>query len=320
MEKIEVILDLAGLRGLVLGDLVRLRVLVLRDFVEVGIEQIGVMRKSLVALLLPLVIHELGLLRNARPTSSRIACGTHLVEHPKHRRKGGLVVVRALRVGREALVDSVHGQHEQGQRSQDGDDPDEAAEASGKESQQLHEAADAGNAQADGRDGAERGQIARNRRAAQQAHARSVVVRHDDDGAVALHHQRTLGAMHAHHVLTACDAGKAQEKVVAEAPEQKQRGADEGDTSANRAGDRSAEAREDDAHEQKRVQDAVGHPARSRRVELLDARIEPMLIHELFQKSCSLKFFLAVRRGDPDAAVEIVDVVTRSGHAVYPLL
>ena len=139
---------------------------------------------------------------------------THLIKHAQHGSNGCLVVVGALGIRRKALVDGINAEEDQRQRGNEAQDPQHAARHLRHEAEQLEDAQDARNAHADGRDGQQQRLEARDGRLVQQALARRVIVRDDDDGAVALDHQRTLGAMDTHHVLAAGTPKAGQEAMA----------------------------------------------------------------------------------------------------------
>ena len=228
---------------------------------------------------------------------------------------GGLVVVGALGAGGEARVDRGDAGREERQAGDEADEQQEVAEALGNEAENLEEGADRDGHRAGEAEAVDERLVLADLRAVEQALVGRVVVGDDDDGAVALHHERAAGAVNADDVLAAGARAEVGEVVAAVALEHEQGEGGDGEQHADEADGRVDEAGEEHADEHDDVEPVVRELARGGGVEVLHLDLEPMLLHEGAEHLSCLELLLAVCGCDVDLLVEVVEVGARCWHA-----
>ena len=144
-----------------------------------------------------------------------IVGGSHHVHHAQHCRKRSLVIVRARRAGGKLLIDCRDPHRQQRERGQDARDPEYVPKAFRKKTHQLHERANRNDHRTVERRALQHGLVPCDLGTAQQILVRAVIVRHDHDGAVALHHKWAGSAMDANHVLAATAGTNVAQHVTA---------------------------------------------------------------------------------------------------------
>ena len=186
-----------------------------------------------------------------------IVGGTHHVHHAQHCRKRGLVVVRTRRAGCKLLIDGRDSHRQQRKRRQNAHDPEYVPKAFWKKAHQLYQRADRDDHRAIERRALQRGLVPCNLGAAQQVLVRAVVMSHNHDGAVALHHKRAGGAVHADYVLAATPRANVAQHVTAGKLHGKQHEGSRHKNEAHRAGDGPQKPRQQNTHKHNYVKHVV---------------------------------------------------------------
>ena len=246
------------------------------------------------------------------------AARTDVLEHAEKRGDGGLVVVGALGAGRRALHDGAHGKSHGRDARKDANDQHHDAEGKGKEPHELQESAHGSNKGARVGHLGERGEVGRERRGAQGALARRVVVGNEHDGPAPLGDERPLGAMDGHDVLALRGGTKGEAHL---APKEAQHGEDSGNGSEKEPDEVHRErrdAREHKANEHEDREHGRREGGGDRRLEVLDRGLDVVLGHQVRDDLGGLELLLAVGGSDVDPLVEEVQIVVCHGHAQHP--
>ena len=242
------------------------------------------------------------------------AGGAHVLEHAEHGCDAGLVVVGTVGAVGEVLEHAGHAEDGEGQRGEDADNPHEAAEGLGEEREGLEQHAHADHEDAVLGHAPDQRNVGRHRRGAKHVLVRGVVVGHDHDGAVALDDVGAAGLVEGHDVLAARGRAKRRDEVMTEILEDEERGGTDGEHKADDRKHGNTDAPEHDAHEHQRIQKG-GHGAAERLcVELLDARLDIVLAHEVGNGVGRLELLLAAGGANAHLLIEIVHVVVCHGH------
>ncbi len=258
------------------------------------------------------LVEVLGLLGLAR--CGHEAARADVLEHAEERRHAGLVVVGPKRAGGEALVDGASGQHEAGDGDEDAKDPQGDAGPARDEGEGLDERAGRGHVGAGlGERGQER-EVGRYGGGVEEVLAGGVVVGHDDDAAAALGHLRAGRAVDRDHVLAAGLGAKRGRGLPAKGPQERQDGRDGREDEAREREREKADAGDQHADEHDDGKEGAAQTGQQGRVELLDARLDVVLGHELGDGLGSLQLLLAVGGCDVDSLVEEVEVIVCHCH------
>ncbi len=243
---------------------------------------------------------------------------TNVLKHAEHRSDTGLVVVGAVRAVGEVLKDGGDAQDHQRQGGHDADDPHKAAERLGKKREGLEQGAHGDGERAVLARLPEHGHIRSQRGRVERVLVRRVVVSHDDDGAGALHDHGAGTLVERHDVLAAGRRPEASKKVVPQVLEDEQRDRSGHKHEANGGENGHTDASQNNAQEDQGIQHGRHDAAEGLRVELLDARLDVVLTHEVGDGLGCLELLLAAGRTDARLFVEVVHVVMCHGHCEDP--
>ena len=250
----------------------------------------------------------------AGPVLCIVGTRTHHVEHAQHRRHRSLVVTRARRARGKTLIYRCSAQQQEGQRGQHTEHPEHVARGHGNERNHLEER------QHQHRNGERPTQTLDERlplcqlRPVERVLARGVVVRHDDDGTVALNYVGTGSTVHANDVLAAGLRTNGAKEVVATAREGQQHKRRAHQHKAHHHNRRAQEAREQHTQEEHHQIDLLREARCRGSLKLLELRLKAMLREKPLDELGRLEFFLTVNGGDVHLIVQVVGIVARCGH------
>ena len=248
-----------------------------------------------------------------------IARRADVLKDAEKRRNRGLVVVRAQRAGRELLIDAIRAKRYKRNGQQDAGNPENRAKGCGQEGERLEQRTKGDRRNKPLERLSKHGYVAGEWASVQETVVRRIVVGNNDDWPVALGDQLARGMVHRNHVLAACRRAKLGEKVPTNSKDIKNE-QDARNQCQYDSQDRDARAREDDPHKHQHEKHAPHKASAAGSIELLDVNVDVMLLHEVRNSLSRLELLLAVRRGDANLVLQVVQIIMCHGHAVRPPL